>query len=185
MPTPARFIEASRRVTNSIPLVCPLFLPVHTVNSVQILKGSIRATHMLVEQLEYMGWYTVALQHIPPLIQSVPAQVAAGRFDPILVASLQWAGQIWWRCGDYPRAVYALETALELHAAAYSARNHHPSALRSQLLLGMVHLADSHYARALQHLNSAVTTAHQVYGARFQTGVCTRGCTALPCLLLV
>jgi hypothetical protein len=31
-------LEASRRVTNGIPLGCPLFLPVHTVNCVQTLK---------------------------------------------------------------------------------------------------------------------------------------------------
>jgi hypothetical protein len=31
-------LEASRRVTNDIPLGCPLFLPVHTVNCVQTLK---------------------------------------------------------------------------------------------------------------------------------------------------
>jgi predicted metalloprotease with PDZ domain len=31
-------LEASRLATNSIPLGCPLFLPVHTVNSVQTLK---------------------------------------------------------------------------------------------------------------------------------------------------
>jgi hypothetical protein len=40
VPTPARFkrAEASRRVTNGIPLGCPLFLPVDTVNCVQTLK---------------------------------------------------------------------------------------------------------------------------------------------------
>jgi hypothetical protein len=32
-------LEASRRVTNGIPLGCPLFLPVHTVNCVQTLKA--------------------------------------------------------------------------------------------------------------------------------------------------
>jgi hypothetical protein len=32
-------LEASRRVTNAIPLGCPLFLPVHTVNCVQTLKA--------------------------------------------------------------------------------------------------------------------------------------------------
>jgi hypothetical protein len=32
-------LEASRRVTNAIPLGCPLFLPVHTVNWVQTLKA--------------------------------------------------------------------------------------------------------------------------------------------------
>ena len=31
-------LEASRRVTNDIPLGCPLFLPVHTVKCVQTLK---------------------------------------------------------------------------------------------------------------------------------------------------
>jgi hypothetical protein len=33
-------LEASRRVTNGIPLGCSLFLPVHTVNCVQTLKAS-------------------------------------------------------------------------------------------------------------------------------------------------
>jgi hypothetical protein len=38
-PTPARSsLEVSRRVTNGIPLGCPLFLPVHTVNCIQTLK---------------------------------------------------------------------------------------------------------------------------------------------------
>jgi hypothetical protein len=32
--------EANRRVTNGIPLGCPLFLPVHTVKCVQTLKAS-------------------------------------------------------------------------------------------------------------------------------------------------
>ena len=32
--------EASRRVTNGIPLGCPLFLPVHAVNCVQTRKAS-------------------------------------------------------------------------------------------------------------------------------------------------
>jgi hypothetical protein len=32
-------LEASRRVTNGIPLGCSLCLPVHTVNFVQTLKG--------------------------------------------------------------------------------------------------------------------------------------------------
>jgi hypothetical protein len=32
-------LEASRSVTNGIPLGCPLFLPVDTVNCVQTLKG--------------------------------------------------------------------------------------------------------------------------------------------------
>jgi hypothetical protein len=31
-------LEASKRVTNGIPLGCPLFLPVHSVNCVQTLK---------------------------------------------------------------------------------------------------------------------------------------------------
>jgi hypothetical protein len=31
--------EADRRVINDIPLGCPLFLPVHTVNAVQTLKA--------------------------------------------------------------------------------------------------------------------------------------------------
>jgi hypothetical protein len=31
-------LEAIRRATNAIPLGCPLFLPVHTVNCVQTLK---------------------------------------------------------------------------------------------------------------------------------------------------
>jgi hypothetical protein len=31
-------LQASLRVTNAIPLGCPLFLPVHTANSVQTLK---------------------------------------------------------------------------------------------------------------------------------------------------
>jgi hypothetical protein len=35
-------LEASRRVTNGIPIGCPLFLPVHIVNCVQTLKA--RAT---------------------------------------------------------------------------------------------------------------------------------------------
>jgi hypothetical protein len=38
VPTPARFKQTSRRVTNGIRLGCPLFLPVHTANSVQTLK---------------------------------------------------------------------------------------------------------------------------------------------------
>jgi hypothetical protein len=33
-------LEANMRVTNAIPLGCPLFLPVHTVNRVQTLKAS-------------------------------------------------------------------------------------------------------------------------------------------------
>jgi hypothetical protein len=38
---PARFkLEASMRLTNGIPLGCPLFLPVHTVNCVQTLKAN-------------------------------------------------------------------------------------------------------------------------------------------------
>jgi hypothetical protein len=32
---------ACTRVSNGIPLGCPLFLPVHTVNCVQTLKGSL------------------------------------------------------------------------------------------------------------------------------------------------
>jgi hypothetical protein len=35
----ASSLEASRRVTNGIPLGCPRFLPVHTVNCVQTLKA--------------------------------------------------------------------------------------------------------------------------------------------------
>jgi hypothetical protein len=35
-------LEASRRETNDIPLGCPLFLPVHTVNCVQTLKALAR-----------------------------------------------------------------------------------------------------------------------------------------------
>jgi hypothetical protein len=34
----ACLLEASMRVTNSIPLGCSLFLPVHTINCVQTLK---------------------------------------------------------------------------------------------------------------------------------------------------
>jgi hypothetical protein len=41
VPTPARLIEACKRVTNNIPLGCPLFLPVHTVNCVQTLKAAV------------------------------------------------------------------------------------------------------------------------------------------------
>jgi hypothetical protein len=36
----AFLIEASRCVTNGIPLGCPLLLPVHTVNCIQTLKAS-------------------------------------------------------------------------------------------------------------------------------------------------
>jgi hypothetical protein len=36
----ASSLEASRRVTNGIPLGSPLFLPVHTVNCVQTLKAN-------------------------------------------------------------------------------------------------------------------------------------------------
>jgi hypothetical protein len=35
-------LEANMRVTNGIPLGCPLFLPVHTVNCVQTLKVYMR-----------------------------------------------------------------------------------------------------------------------------------------------
>jgi hypothetical protein len=35
-------LEASRRVTNDIPLGCPLYLPVHPVNCVQTLKGRVQ-----------------------------------------------------------------------------------------------------------------------------------------------
>jgi hypothetical protein len=38
----ASSLEASRRVTNGIPLGCPRFLPVYTVNCVQTLKASSR-----------------------------------------------------------------------------------------------------------------------------------------------
>ena len=34
-------LEASRRVTNGIPLGCSLFLPVHTVNCIQTLKAKV------------------------------------------------------------------------------------------------------------------------------------------------
>jgi hypothetical protein len=34
-------LEVSRCVTNGIPLGCPLFLPVHTVNCVQTLKAQL------------------------------------------------------------------------------------------------------------------------------------------------
>jgi hypothetical protein len=38
------WLEASKRVTNGIPLECPLFLSVHTVNSVQTLKATGKLT---------------------------------------------------------------------------------------------------------------------------------------------
>lgn len=125
-----------------------------------------RSRHQLVCQLEYMGWWhESAADVIPPLLKQVSAQVSTGRFDPLVVVSLQWAAQIWWRAGDYPRATSALQSALALHAAAYGEETHHPSLLRTLLLLGMVHLSDTHYALALRNLNRAVSTAHQVYGA--------------------
>jgi hypothetical protein len=42
-------LEASRRVTNGIPLGCPLFLPVHTVNCVKTLKVLRAETELLAE----------------------------------------------------------------------------------------------------------------------------------------
>jgi hypothetical protein len=41
-------LEASRRVTNGIPLGCPRFLPVHTVNCVQTLKARVMCWALLL-----------------------------------------------------------------------------------------------------------------------------------------
>jgi hypothetical protein len=46
VPTPAP-LEASRRVTNGIPLGCPLFLPVHTVNCIQTRRAAAARSQVL------------------------------------------------------------------------------------------------------------------------------------------
>jgi hypothetical protein len=43
VPTPACFKQASRRVTNVIPLGCALFLPVDTINCVETREGMVPA----------------------------------------------------------------------------------------------------------------------------------------------
>jgi hypothetical protein len=56
-------LQASRRVTNGIPLGCPFFLPLHTVNCVQTLKASCLSA---VDLGVSFGWYpgtTYAVWH--------------------------------------------------------------------------------------------------------------------------
>jgi hypothetical protein len=51
VPTPLRrFIQASRRVTNGIPLGCSLFLPIHTLICVQTLKAAPAAVVALAKR---------------------------------------------------------------------------------------------------------------------------------------
>jgi hypothetical protein len=76
VPTPARF-QASKHVTNCIPLGISLFLPIHTVNCVQTLKA-VAVSLTLV-------WYFIA--SAPPVLGSVLEEATGGKYTPAEISS--------------------------------------------------------------------------------------------------
>jgi hypothetical protein len=88
----ASSLEASRRVTNGIPLGCPRFLPVHTVKCVQTLKVNAMGT------VRVFGW-------------------DFGRNDPCSggTCDIRWGPRpkLCWLLGVIPSCT--LEEAIEFH----------------------------------------------------------------------
>jgi hypothetical protein len=103
-------LQASRRVTNDIPLWCPLFLPIHPVNCVQTLKATEKRTLWM--------WLTQTTSNLFQIVSS-SSTCSNARFSSVVVPnhghSNNSGAKV--RCSGFGRNSLS-RSAIEFHAFA-------------------------------------------------------------------
>jgi hypothetical protein len=170
-------LQASRRVTNDIPLGCPLFLPVHTVNCVQTLKVTVRKepsnfgydwSPITETQGLWLPVYLVgqAKVIILDVVATVHVKGGLNPTVPLLRGDVEFEVKVVTRVNLTSPSTVVYSVGGNWSSA--------PATRSVKLSAGVSEVVDMLPAADVELWWPAGC------GARFQTGFCTRGCHWIP-----